>query len=109
MNITKTLMELGVAPGLAGYNYLKTAIKLVQEDATYLKGMTKRLYPEVARLNKSTASRVERGMRYAVEHSFDRMPIDIMTKYFGNTMDLNSGKVTNRHFLAALVEIGGEE
>ena len=38
--------------------------------------MTKRLYPEIAKRNMTTASRVERAIRHAIEVAWDRGDVD---------------------------------
>ena len=61
--VQKLLISLGVAPSMNGYRYLTSAIllKIARESIT-LCG----LYSEVAKLQNTTASAVERCMRFAV-------------------------------------------
>lgn len=44
--------------------------------------MTKRLYPEIAKRNMTTASRVERAIRHAIEVAWDRGDVDTLNSYF---------------------------
>jgi hypothetical protein len=103
--IIEVLKELGVPMGNLGFKYIREAVLIINEDQSRLDGITKvgGLYYTIAKKYGSAASRVERAIRHAIESSFSHLNIDTLQKYFGNTPDLNSGKLTNRNFLAALV------
>lgn len=98
------LTNLGVRQGILGYDYLKAAIHLALDDPTYIREMTCRMYPEVAKIVGSKASRVERAIRHAIEVAFDNPTNELREKIFGNSTDWNRGKPTNTHFIAAVVE-----
>lgn len=100
----KTLIDIGVNPGLSGYDYLCTAILLAYKDKTYIRQITKKLYPEIAERYSSNTSRVERAIRHAIESTFLNTDIDVLKKYFGNTVNAMSGKVTNTTFIATVTE-----
>lgn len=102
--ISDTLIDVGVNPGLLGYDYLKIGVDMVCNDRDYLRNMTRRLYPEIAQQVGSTPSRVERAIRHAIEGAFNNMANDTYKRYFGNVVNLNSGKVTNTTFIAVIVE-----
>ena len=61
-------MKLGVRANLKGYQYLKTAVKLCRKDREELDGITKRLYPSIAKEHRTTADKVEHAydMRYSI-------------------------------------------
>lgn len=98
--IDDILGEIGVAPNLLGYDYSAYAIKLILKDRVYLEQITIRLYPEVAAKFNTTSNRVERAIRHAVTTVFDRTGADELDRIFGNTVDVNKGKLTNSEFLA---------
>lgn len=109
-SIGSVLKQLGVRPGILGYDYLKTAIKLVLEDRSLIQNITKELYPAIAKAHNTTPSRAERAMRHAVEVAFDTYGDAILRDaIFGNSTDPNKGKPTNTHFIAAVVEYLSEE
>ncbi len=62
----------GIPAQLKGYRYLKDAVMLAAEDAELLGAVTKELYPAVAKKNNTTASRVERNIRHAIETAWKR-------------------------------------
>ena len=100
--IEKALLGVGVPPHLDGFTYLHDAAALALEDRKYLKKMTGQLYPAVAERNHTTACRVERGMRHAVETCFNRTDPETLRELFGMSVDPSKGKATNSEFLAAL-------
>lgn len=99
------LKKVGVSPANCGWKYITEAVKMVLEDDTVLDGITKRLYPDIAKKFDTTAQRVERGIRYAVEHTLDNMPADMICAVFGNTLSYHKGKATNSDFIATLAEL----
>ena len=64
--------------------------------------MTKLLYPTVAKKHNTTASRVERAIRHAIEVAWDRGNIDVLDSYFGYTIQNERGKPTNSEFIAMI-------
>ena len=75
-------------------------------DILYLKikQITKRLYPEVAKKFNSTASRVERAIRHAVETGWNRGNAELQERIFGFTIDAERGKPTNSEFIATVAD-----
>lgn len=101
--IHETLLHLGVPANLLGFEALTIAIELTLRDPSYMyKGITKRLYPEVAkRISYDvTASSVERAMRHAIEAMHDHTDPEVVGEYFGNVMSTSKGKLTNSQFIA---------
>ena len=102
--IRNLLMELGTPCNVMGYEYIKQAVMLILEDNDYKHYVTKRLYPQIAKMNKTTSSRVERAIRHAIELTFDVIRPETIEKYFGNSIDPLKGKPVNSLFLATIVE-----
>lgn len=102
--ISDTLLDVGINPGLLGWDYLKVGVEMVYNDREYLRNITGKLYPDIAKEVGSTASRVERAIRHAIEGAFNNMIEDTRKRYFGNVVSINSGKVTNTTFIAVIVE-----
>ena len=74
------------------------------EDPEVISLVTKRLYPDIAKLNKTTASRVERAIRHAIEVAWDRGNVDVLNEYFGYTINNMRGKPTNSEFIAMIAD-----
>ncbi len=100
--VTDILHQIGVPAHIKGYQFLRDAILMTMEDNDYINSVTKRLYPEIARRNSTTASRVERAIRHAIEVAWDRGDVDILNRYFGYTIHNLRGKPTNSEFIAMI-------
>ena len=98
-NVTAIIHEIGVPAHIKGYQYLREAIIMTVEDMDVINAVTKVLYPEVARKFGTTASRVERAIRHAIEVAWDRGDLDTLQKYFGFTGSNSKGKPTNSEFM----------
>ncbi len=105
MMIRDLLLELGAPDHLIGHPYAITAVLLVVEDRTYIDSITFGLYPQIAAMHNTTASRVERAIRHLVEVTWTRGDWDVLNHYFGNTICANRGKPTNGEFIARLSNI----
>ncbi|MBQ9393020.1 MAG: sporulation transcription factor Spo0A [Oscillospiraceae bacterium] len=102
--VTAIIHEIGVPAHIKGYQYLREAILIAIEDMDVINAVTKVLYPEVARRFDTTASRVERAIRHAIEVAWDRGDIDTLQKYFGYTVNSAKGKPTNSEFIAMIAD-----
>ena len=93
--------EIGCPCHLCGYDQAAYAIKLCISDPEYLRNITYRMYPDVAKKFNTTRSRTERAIRHLVEVAWSRHDIDDAYRIFGNTININRGKPTNSEFIAA--------
>ena len=102
--VTSVIHEIGVPAHIKGYQFLRDAILLTMNEPEYINAVTKRLYPEIAKRNGTTASRVERAIRHAIEVAWDRGDVDTLTSYFGYTIHNLRGKPTNSEFIAMIAD-----
>ena len=102
--ISKLLHDLGMPSHIKGYQYIRDAIIMLHEDPNYFRGITKQLYPTIANKYDTTASRVERAIRHAIEVSWSRGDYDLMDEIFGHSVDFDRAKPTNSEFLATLAD-----
>lgn len=102
VEITEILHQIGVPAHIKGYQYVREAIRLTVENPDMINSVTKILYPTVAKGHKSTASRVERAIRHAIEVAWDRGDVDVLNSYFGYTIQSQRGKPTNSEFVAMI-------
>ena len=87
---------------IKGYQYLREAIILSIHDTEMMNSVTKVLYPTVAKRFSTTSSRVERAIRHAIEVAWDRGDVDVLSSYFGYTIQNSRGKPTNSEFIAMI-------
>ncbi len=104
MMITDIIHQIGVPAHIKGYHYLREAIYLSIHDTAMMSSVTKQLYPIVAKKFGTTASRVERAIRHAIEVAWDRGDVDILNSYFGYTIQNSRGKPTNSEFIAMIAD-----
>lgn len=102
--VTAIIHEIGVPAHIKGYQYLREAIMITVEDMDVINAVTKVLYPEVAKRFGTTASRVERAIRHAIELAWDRGNVEMMNKFFGYTVNMDRGKPTNSEFIAMVAD-----
>ena len=102
--VTAIIHEVGVPAHIKGYQYLREAILLAVADREVINAVTKVLYPEVAKRFGTTASRVERAIRHAIEVAWDRGDLETLQKYFGYTVSNVKGKPTNSEFIAMIAD-----
>ncbi|MBB6625194.1 sporulation transcription factor Spo0A [Clostridium gasigenes] len=102
--ITAIIHEIGVPAHIKGYMYLREAIMMVVNDMELLSAVTKELYPSIAKKYNTTASRVERAIRHAIEVAWGRGQIEAINKLFGYTVHTEKGKPTNSEFIAIIAD-----
>lgn len=104
VEITSIIHEIGVPAHIKGYMYLREAITMVVNDMELLSAITKELYPSIAKKYNTTASRVERAIRHAIEVAWGRGQIDAINKIFGHNIHNDKGKPTNSEFIAMVAD-----
>ncbi|WP_321999333.1 sporulation transcription factor Spo0A [Bacillus pumilus] len=103
-SITTIIHEIGVPAHIKGYLYLREAISMVYNDIELLGSITKVLYPDIAKKFNTTASRVERAIRHAIEVAWSRGNIDSISSLFGYTVSMSKAKPTNSEFIAMVAD-----
>lgn len=98
------LLSVGIPANLQGYLFLKESIKLAIDNPTYVGAITKIMYPTIAIKFKTTACRVERSIRHALEVSYNKGKIMNLNEIFGlQVIDANE-KPTNSEFVALVAD-----
>ena len=103
-SITNIMHELGVPSHIKGYQYIREGITLVYQNPELVGGITKELYPEIARKYETTVSRVERAIRHAIEVSWNRGNWQLMEDIFGHSVDIDKAKPTNSEFIVTVAD-----
>ncbi len=103
-NIAWILNETGIMPNLKGFKYLKQAVIMCLENDSILEGVTKFLYPEIARINNTSNSRVERSIRHSIEVAWEKDSGISYYKIMGFTDHNNGKRPTNSEFIASVVD-----
>lgn len=100
--VADLLVRLGVRPNLKGYQYLLASVKICLKDREELDGITKRLYPSVAKKHGTTADKVEHAIRYAIQTAWKKGNRREHQAVFG--YDISDGKSpTNTEFIMQML------
>ncbi|MBR5233599.1 MAG: sporulation transcription factor Spo0A [Clostridia bacterium] len=102
VTVSEIMHQIGVPAHIKGYHYLREAIILSINDTEMINSVTKLLYPTIAKSFNTTSSRVERAIRHAIEVAWDRGDVDVLSAYFGYTIQNTRGKPTNSEFIAMI-------
>ena len=102
--VTNLLHEMGVPAHIKGFQYLRAGILFTIRGTGSVAGITKVLYPEIAKRFSATPACVERAMRHAIEIAWNRGDFEMQQKIFRGTISGAKGKPTNGEFIALLAE-----
>ena len=75
---------------------------IIADDLEMLEGVTKILYPDIAKKYHTTPNSVERAIRHAIEVAWGRGDMDAIEEIFGYTIKEGRGKPTNSEFIALI-------
>lgn len=98
------LLTIGISANLHGYGFLKDSIKLAMANPIFMGSVTKNMYPAVATKHKTTAFRVERAMRHAIDVSYNKGKIICLNKIFELEIFSPYDKPTNAEFIALIAD-----
>ena len=87
-----------------GYNYLREGIKMAVADPRVINNVTKGLYPVIGEKYETTASKVERAIRHAIEVAWNRGRVDAVNAIFGARVYIGTEKPTNSEFIALVAD-----
>ena len=102
--IANLFLTVGIPAHIKGYQYLREAIMMSVEDSEMMGSITKILYPTIAKKYRTTASRVERAIRHAIEVAWNRGRMETLDDMFGYTINTGKGKPTNSEFIALIAD-----
>jgi two-component system response regulator (stage 0 sporulation protein A) len=102
--ITSIFLTIGIPAHIKGYHFLREAVKMVIDDTELINSITKELYPGVARRFNTTASKVERAIRHAIEVAWTRGRIENINTIFGYNIYPKNDKPTNGEFIALVAD-----
>lgn len=103
--IRDILQELGAQDHLLGYSAVIEAVMIVLEDPRYVRNLTYGLYEKLAECFDTTASKIERAIRYLIERMWITGDPDCQYRLFGNTIDMDKAKPTNGQFISRIANI----
>ena len=102
--ITNIFITVGIPAHIKGYQFLREAIKMAIENPEIINSITKKLYPSIAERFETSASKVERAIRHAIEVAWNRGKIENINTLFGVKVYSNNEKPTNGEFIALVAD-----
>ena len=102
--ISNIFISIGIPPHIKGYKYLREGIKMAVEDPTIINNVTKGLYPIIGERFETSASKVERAIRHAIEVAWNRGRVEAINAIFGARVYIGSEKPTNSEFIALVAD-----
>lgn len=102
--ITNIFITVGIPAHIKGYQFLREAIKMAIDNPEVINSITKKLYPSIAEKFETSASKVERAIRHAIEVAWNRGKIENINALFGVKVYSNNEKPTNGEFIALVAD-----
>ena len=102
--ISNIFMSVGIPAHIKGYHFLREAIKLAILKPDIINSITKGLYPSIAKSYNTTASKVERAIRHAIEVAWNKGRIENINNLFGVKVYTSLDKPTNGEFIALVAD-----
>jgi len=102
--ITNIFITVGIPAHIKGYQFLREAIKMAIDSPEIINSITKKLYPSIADKFDTSASKVERAIRHAIEVAWNRGKIENINSLFGIRVYGNNEKPTNGEFIALVAD-----
>lgn len=102
--ISGFMLELGVPAHLRGYQYLRSAVEMCAEDMELVGSVTKLLYPDLAKMYRTTDQKIERAIRNAIEVSWERGNSELFEKLFGYNNSNEYSRPTNSEYIATVAD-----
>ena len=102
--ISGFMLELGIPAHLRGYQYLRSAVEMCAKDMELVGSVTKLLYPDLAKLYKTTDQKIERAIRNAIEVSWERGNSTLFEQLFGYCNSNEYSRPTNSEYIASVAD-----
>ncbi len=102
--ISNIFITIGIPPHIKGFAYLREGIKMAVDEPNIINMVTKELYPSIGKKFNTTASKVERAIRHAIEVAWNRGRADAISSIFGARVYIGSERPTNSEFIALVAD-----
>ena len=102
--IADIFISIGIPAHIKGYHFLREAVKLAVVEPDIISSITKKLYPTIAEKFATSSSKVERGMRHAIEVAWNRGKIENINNLFGLQIYNSNEKPTNGELIALIAD-----
>ena len=101
-HVSNLLISLGISTKLLGYAYLREAVLLMVRNP--MQSITKELYPSVAKQFSSSPTQVERSIRNAIQHAWERRSDEQWGQIFQPDSNGKIPRPSNAAFISRLAD-----
>jgi two-component system response regulator (stage 0 sporulation protein A) len=102
--MSEMIISLGIPCNVKGFKYLREAILLTVKKPDIINSITKELYPAIAQSHHTSAARVERAIRHAIDCGAVRGHLNCANNIFKTKLWGDHDKPTNSEFIALIAE-----
>jgi len=102
--VSNIFINVGIPPHIKGYGYLREGVMMAVKNPALINNITKQLYPGIGQKYSTSASKVERAIRHAIEVAWNRGRIEIINNLFGVKAYVGQEKPTNGEFIALVAD-----
>ncbi len=102
--ISNIFLNVGIPAHIKGYSFLREGVKMAIETPEIVNNITKQLYPKIGERYSTSASKVERAIRHAIEVAWSRGRIENINTILGVRAFVGKEKPTNGEFIALVAD-----
>ncbi len=102
--ISRIFINVGIPPHIKGYSFLREGVVMAVKDPEIINNITKKLYPRIGEKYQTSASKVERAIRHAIEVAWNRGRIESINSILGVRAYVGAEKPTNGEFIALIAD-----
>ena len=102
--ISRIFINVGIPPHIKGYSFLREGVLMAINEPEIINNITKKLYPSIGEKYQTTASKVERAIRHAIEVAWNRGRIESINSILGVRAYIGAEKPTNGEFIALIAD-----
>lgn len=108
-DVNALIWEFGIPSKLKGYKYILDGIDLAIQDKEILGALCKELYPMIAKINHTSTSSVEKGIRDAIRIAWQKVNKENGELLVSFPEEWIDKKPTNKQFIKTITSQCGEK
>lgn len=102
--VTDILCGFGIPANVKGFSFLRICVIDAVSDPTVVNGITKKMYPKVAKMYNTTIATVERNIRTALDIAWKRGNAEKFDEYFGISVKRSNKRPKTAEFIAMIAD-----
>ena len=102
--VSRIFINVGIPAHIKGYSFLREGVLMAIREPEIINNITKKLYPKIGEKYGTSASKVERAIRHAIEVAWNRGRIESINSILGVRAYVGAEKPTNGEFIALIAD-----